>query len=96
MTAECPVCHDFAGAVESVEAHISGSTSGAHQGALGEDYRGAMGTNTSWKAIAAVAGVFLGLYLIAQGGGSEPRPETEGEDQATVRVDPAIVARGEV
>lgn len=36
---ECPVCGEFEGEPESVEAHISGSSDDLHQGEVGRHYR---------------------------------------------------------
>ena len=94
MAATCPVCGEFEGAPQSVEAHISGSTTGAHQGALGEEYRGALSGAGSrlWKLL-AIAGVIAVLTIaenVSDGGSSEP--EEQGEEGGTMLVDPASLA----
>lgn len=38
MTATCPVCNEYDGAPQQVQAHISGSSDELHQDRLGRDY----------------------------------------------------------
>jgi len=40
--AECPLCEEYSGTEESVEAHISSKSDEDHQGEIGKDYRGQM------------------------------------------------------
>lgn len=93
MSATCPISEcGFSGAVESVEAHISGSTTGAHQGVLGREYRGELEEAVPpWVVVGAIATVLLALHL-AQRGGSGKGGEVEEDDQETVLVDPASLA----
>lgn len=89
MGATCPVpdC-GYGGAPASVEAHISGSTTGGHSGVLGEQMRDQLSSGVPWAKLAVVGGVLLALYL-AQDGGSAEQGE-EGEEEAeTFLVDPA-------
>jgi len=37
--AECPLCEEYSGSEESVEAHISSKSDEDHQGEIGKDYR---------------------------------------------------------
>lgn len=36
---ECPLCEEYEGPVQSVEAHISSNTCGEHQGHAGSEFR---------------------------------------------------------
>lgn len=96
MSASCPVCGDFAGSQSSVEAHISGSTTGGHQGAVGEDYRGSIdgGQSRLWGYAAIVVVVVVLTIAENRSDGGETEPEAPDEEGDTVLVDPAVLAQG--
>lgn len=88
MGATCPVgdC-GYSGAPASVEAHISGSTTGEHVGRLGREMRGEIERGLPWAKLALFGGFLLALYL-AQRGDSDPPEEDSDDYQETAIVDP--------
>ena len=87
-TVECPIegC-GYTDNLASVEAHVSGSTTGGHSGVLGREVKGEIGAGVPWRAIAVLGVVLVALYL-ANRGGSDPVDEDGGEDRAVALVDP--------
>lgn len=88
MSATCPIPEcGYAGAPGSVEAHISGSTTGGHSGVLGREMREQIAGGFPWAKLAAVVVVLVVLYLAEQGG-NDDQEGGGADDRATVLVDP--------
>ena len=89
MGATCPIpdC-GYAGVPASVEAHISGSTTGGHAGVLGREMRGEFGAGVPWGRLAVLGVVLVALYL-AERGGSDDGDDDQEEYRETVLVDPS-------
>ena len=81
----CPVCHDYHGKPESVEAHITGKSDDDHRGQTGKDYRCVQdGTRTLWtEPNAELKGTVAVLdeeYTVPENDGKEPDNVTQPDD----------------
>jgi len=86
----CPVCYDYHGKPESVEAHITGKSDEDHRGQIGKDYRCVQdGTRTLWTEpnveLKGTVPVLDEEYTIPENDGEETdnvtQPEDSDEDQ---------------
>lgn len=97
----CPVCHDYHGKPESVEAHITGKSDEDHRGQIGKDYRCVQdGTRTLWTEpnpelkgtvpIAELKGTVPTLdeeHTVPESDGKEPDDVTQLENEDEDRED---------